>query len=74
MTYFLSLEQTASSQSSYQPSQHQERALEYRASSSLCELSDYICADVSTQREGEGVAKERVNCSPWREKRDEMRL
>lgn len=48
-----------------------QRGLETRAASSLCELSDYICAEAETQRRP--AQQQRSSCSPWRPKKDHFR-
>lgn len=47
-----------------------QRGLETRAASSLCELSDHICAEAETQRRPQ---QQKTSCSPWKPKKDHFR-
>lgn len=48
-----------------------QRGLETRAASSLCELSDHICAEAETQRRQ--PQQQKTSCSPWKPKKDHFR-
>jgi hypothetical protein len=52
-----------------------ERVLENRAASSLCELSEHICVELSTQRASEQQdMRQKIECSPWRLRKEETKL